>query len=190
MGNDWEVIFVTWQHATWLPLRWVIGCLFDTISPVLGMSSDSGKVIIHIIKKKCHCVLTNIYEMSLRKSWAATATIFFFLWWLVNCSRRLWLIIAHASDCIAPDNDGSMDLSLLPHGLLLNDSGVMSTADCDMIHVVFSWVKFVWDPPRHLSPRCCCCSLLCLPLSHYGRKKEDELILSFFPPNRVPVSYI
>lgn len=53
------------------------------------------------------------------------------------------LIIAHASDCSAPDNGGGVDLSLLPHGLLLNDSGVTSAADCDMIHGVFSWVKFV-----------------------------------------------
>lgn len=127
-----------------------------------------------------HCFLTYIWNES-AGIWLPRrpSFFFFFFWWLVNCSRRLWLIIAHASDCTAPDNDGSMDLSFLPHGLLLNDSGEMSTADCDMIHVVFSWVKFVWDPHRHFSPRCYC-SLLCLPLSQDGRKKKTSSYFLFF----------
>lgn len=97
----------------------------------------------------------------------------FFVWRLRNCSRRMWLIIAHASDCSAPDNDGSMDLSLLPHGLLLNDSGATSAADRDMIHGVFSWVKVVWDPRRHLSARSYC-SAMCLPLSQQTSQFLDS----------------
>lgn len=135
-------------------------------------------LLIKKTKKLTELLCSHYLWKSLQESPAASATVVS-LWWLVKFSCRMWLIIAHASNCSAPDNDGSVDLSLLPHGLLLNDSGVMSTADCNMIHVVFGWVKFVWVPCRHLSPRCWF-SLLCLPLSQYGKMKKMSQYFVFF----------
>lgn len=72
--------------------------------------------------------------------------------------------MTHASDCSVPDNDaGNVDLSLRPHGLLLNDSEVTSPDDSDMIHVVFRQAKFLSNT-RHCATyagapatHCCAC---------------------------------